>query len=201
MSNPLWVLLGAVVGAAATLLSVAIKHFADMRVERAKHILELQKVRLQQEGARLDALWDRRIRALAEYLDGTQQLYRHISQTRSALTAGQISDDEYTQRLRAAPAVDCQVMLEVLHLLVDGPTVTSASALWDHLRGEDFPRGRERSGRAWKEWKDTYWQLRNQLTQKARGELGIDEPPRPNSAFSADPYRNAVSNAGATEGT
>lgn len=177
-----YTLLGAVIAACVSLLSVVIKYRLDMKTEARKHDQELAKMRLQLGGHRQDKLREERRTVFARYLSATAVIYQHIGNARrerrialdSAPDSRTEADRAYVVSLKGIAPEEAQVALEECRLVGDKSAIRVADSLWTHIRGSDLATGADTSGAAWDKWKEAYWSLRRELVEELRASLSSE---------------------------
>jgi hypothetical protein len=180
-SNAAYTLLGVGITGVVTLIAVLIKYVLDTKSEARKyrreleinsldHKRELEKVEMQLNESRMDALRDRQRRLFASYLSGTHTIYLSVVDARRQRRSS-LDDEAYRQSLRSISPIECQVALEECRLIGAGESAKPADELWHHLRSHAVPHGTELGAKEWAEWKSQYWQLRGALIEQFRVDL------------------------------
>ena len=137
--------LGAAIGAGSTLFAQKISFSRQERSEHKRTVRE----------------------KTASFMAGTHEIYTHIVDVRRNRRSGG-GDDTYLQALSSVSPKVCQTVLEELRMLAPSSITRAAENLWEHLRSNDVPRGRDLSSKAWDEWKAEYWTLRKNLVDQAK---------------------------------
>jgi hypothetical protein len=182
--NALYTLVGVVITAAITLLGILIKYMFDRSLESGrrraelvataeKHRHDLEVLRLEQAGARHDALRDSRRKLAATFLSETHRIYLDLVDARRKRRTGN-DEPAYQTALRAIDPLVCQVTLEEWRLEATPDSVARAEALRDHLRSHDVPQGRDTTSTSWVNWKTRYWELRHAFVEHSRQDLAYD---------------------------
>ncbi len=175
-SQALFTLLGAALTAAVSFVAVLVKHWLDSSSEKQKHVRELEKLRLEREARRNDALLEQQRKLFASFLLGTHAVYQALNRAREQRRRDQ-DDEAYRQALKSITPVECQVSLEEMRLIGSQEVVAHAESLWRHVRGHGIAR-EQFLGEGMGKWKDQYWELRSAFVHVCQSALGQNRDKR-----------------------
>jgi hypothetical protein len=177
----LFTLLGVGITAAVSLVAILLKHVLDSRTEARRHARQLElddreharnldRMRLELAERRADAAEGQQVQAMAKFLAESLAIYTQITMIRQSWERDR-DDAKCRDALLSISPADAQMAFEEVRLLASESVTEKADRLWQHLRGQDVPRGRRFDREDWTAWKDGHWALRKALISQGQAEL------------------------------
>lgn len=109
-----------------------------------------------------------------EFLSAVHQMFVAIQEIQRQVRDGSLDASAASERLRSVPSHEAQNALENLRLVSSGSVAAAAARLWERMRRDDAPMGRNVTWRSFADWRHTYWGARRALVDSARQDTGFD---------------------------